>query len=181
MLVQISELCRAMIDAGQQPCGCAHHGDGGNSRKQRNWNQQQERQPDPERNRENGVAHEDVRQALLHLVRAHVVGEVGGLAERAPTDQPEMSAVAVRHAHHDQRQLLAVDGELADALLIGFELRIEGEVGIVGDGGEAAHVGVVEQGLQILHDAGGIDLVLLPGEVADIRRRAPCRPSARPA
>ena len=76
-----------------------------------------------------------------------------------------MSAVAVGHAHHQQRQFLAVDGELADALLVGLQLRIVEQFGIVGDGAEAAYVGVVEQRLEIIDDAGGVDLGFLPGKL----------------
>ena len=108
---------------------------------------------------------ENVRQVPLDLMRAHVVGEVLGLVEGAPTDEPEMSAVAVWDADDEQRQFLAVDGEFADALLIGFEAWIVGEFRIIGDGAEAAYVSLVEQRLQILYDAAGVDLIFLAREL----------------
>ena len=146
--------------------GNAHHDEGSDGGyQQRNWNQQQEGQPDPERNGKNAVTHDDGGQVLLHFMRAHVVGEVFGLAERAPADEPEMAVVAVGHAHHQQRQLLAVDGEFAGALLVGFQLRIVEQFGIVGDRAEPAHVGVVEQHLEVIDDTGRVDLGFLPREL----------------
>jgi hypothetical protein len=55
-----------------------------------------------------------------------------------------MSAVAVGHAHEQNRKLFAIDRELTGALLVGLELRIVGRLGVIGDCAEAADVGVIE-------------------------------------